>query len=378
MAKNKVQELVETYESPILLEKADDGYHYADFLVTTIGQRNKNGRVYPESVIARELSQTMRNDLLGQDTHPTDTPKFTNQFLIWQKFMREGDKEYARAKVVPTFPDGENFIKLAQAGAMASCSRRGVGSVKEGTLNGQKVMIVQDDYRITGIDILPPHAQSDHNAYLTRFEAYDPNETDDESLDETVSDESVAEPTEVETPMPDKKTATPVAEEVVETANRAETAHVADTTTETVVPEPQEKQTSTPAVAQAVQTERASVTATEPQTAPVPLDVIEKLTTNIQAKDTLITQQNVKIVTLAEANAEKDAQIKAMTEAISGLNAETTRLSKAITELNGTVQERTKLIAERDATLVKRNQTLADRQALLVQSQKRSSSSGKD
>lgn len=168
-------ELVENIETPILLEQGEDGLHHAKFLITTIGQRNKNGRVYPEYIAAREAQMSMRGDILGQDTHPMGTPKFTEQFLIWEKFMIEGDKEYAQAKIVPTKPDGENFILLAQAGAMVSCSRRGVGSVKESTMNGMKCQVVQEDYKLLGIDILPPHVQSDHNAYMYRFEAYEPN-----------------------------------------------------------------------------------------------------------------------------------------------------------------------------------------------------------
>ena len=171
----KPTELIEQIESPILLEKGDDGFHYAKFLVTTIGARNKNGRVYPRSIAERETQYSMRGDILGQDTHPMGTPKFTEQFLLWQEFMIEGDKEYAKAKIVPTKPDGENFILLAQAGAMVSCSRRGIGSVKESTVDGMKCQVVQDDYKLLGIDILPPHTQSDHNAYMYRFEAYDPN-----------------------------------------------------------------------------------------------------------------------------------------------------------------------------------------------------------
>lgn len=329
--------LVETTDSKVILEKGTDNYHRAKFLITTIGQVNKNRRVYPESVIARELSlygnpDNMRGDILGQDTHPTDTPKFTEQFLIWEKFMREGDKEYAVARVVPTKNQGENFIMLAQAGAMVSCSRRGTGSVREGTVGGQKAMIVQDDYRLVGVDILPPHTNSDHNAYMMRFESIQPN-TQGNNMPESTSIEETEQDV-VEQPAPESVSLDTIVE---------------NTSTSTEQAQPN------------VANENIATDAQE--TTPVPAPVSEMLTAEIQAKNALISEQTAKLTELTADNTAKTEQIKSLTESVNVLKDEIARLLGQISELNSTVESKDKSLVEGEAKIAERDTTLVKRDA---------------
>lgn len=182
--------LVEHTVAPVeITEVQDDGYHRVKFLVTTVGSRNRNGRIYPKELAMREVANPPKGNVLGQDGHPYGPAKLTDQFLVWEKMELEGDKEYAVAKVVPTEPDGKNFLMLVQAGAAVDSSRRGQGSVKEGEVNGVKGMVVQPEgYKLIGIDILYPDSQSDPNAHLVAYEALE-NENEMEITLETLRSE---------------------------------------------------------------------------------------------------------------------------------------------------------------------------------------------
>lgn len=177
--------IIDTITAPIILTEAkDDGFRRAKFLVTTIGKPNRNGRVYDRDFVARETQKLQVGQVLGRDGHPVERYKFTENFLVWESMDVEGMHEYATAKVVPTIPDGQNFIMLAQAGAQATCSRRGYGTMREGTVDGKKVQFVNaENYRLEAIDILNPNEQSDPNARFIVFEQIEIETMNDLTLD---------------------------------------------------------------------------------------------------------------------------------------------------------------------------------------------------
>lgn len=336
--------LVENEQSQVqILEGYSDGYARAKFAVTTVDVSNRNGRTYPKSLALREASMAFQGRVLGQSKHPQSEPDLLDQFIVWEKALLENDTEFFIAKIIPT-SKGKDFTEIARAGASVSTSRRGTGELREGKdKNGTKTKIViPESYQIQGVDVLYPGVQSDRGAqHLIHFESIQPESN-----------------TEGATNMPESENV--VTEEVV-----------SETQAPVTTPEPpvaSQSETQSTSSAQAVTTvESGSVTASTPQNAPVPAEIIESLTTQIQAHETQITEQNVKIVNLAKDNATKTEQVKVMTEAISALNNETVRLNKLISEQNTAVNERMKMITDRDALLVKRNQTLAERQKLLVQ-----------
>jgi hypothetical protein len=319
-----------------LSEKQSDGFHRAKFLVTTLNSRNLNGRIYTKDALSREIEHQPNGSVLGQDGHPTSNRKFTEQFLIWEKLMLENDKEYAIAKVVPTIPHGTNFILLAQAGAMASCSRVGTGSVKEGVVNGVRGQVVQSDYQLRHIDIIVPNEQSDQNATMLHFEMYQGDGKNTESVENNMPDNE------------QPQAVVPTDEQVIEqTTSSAQATVVAETQT----PAPAVEAPAKPQVVDA----------------PLPTDIIESLANEIREKDHQISKLTVVATDLASKHAVQAKQISVMNETFAALNAELLRVEKLVSELNNTVQDRSKLIAERDAMLMKRNQALAERQALLEQ-----------
>lgn len=177
--------IIDTITAPIILTEAkDDGFRRAKFLVTTIGKPNRNGRVYDSDFVARETQKLQVGQVLGRDGHPVERYKFTENFLVWESMDIEGMHEFATAKVVPTIPDGQNFIMLAEAGAQATCSRRGYGTMREGTVDGKKVKFVNaENYRLEAIDILNPNEQSDPNARFIVFEQIETEPMNDLTLD---------------------------------------------------------------------------------------------------------------------------------------------------------------------------------------------------
>lgn len=317
-----------------ILEGYDDGYVRIKLPVTTVDVSNRNGRTYPRELAVAECGMEFEGRILGQSKHPEHEPDLLDQFIVWEKSVLEGDMQSFIAKIIPT-QRGKDFTEIARAKAKVSTSRRGTGELKEGKdkLGAKTKVIIPGKYTLHGIDIIYPGFQSDRSAQQTiHFESVQSNT-------ETSVNEKVV------TPMPEKQTA-PVVQP---------TTPELEASTSAVTPSPDEQ--ATPVVEAAV---------AQPNT-PLPTELIERLTGEIQAKDTLIAQKNVTISDLSSKHAEDETQIRAMTETFTVLNAEIVKLENAVNELNGTVQERTRLVATRDETLARRNQEVSERQKLLAQ-----------
>lgn len=337
--------LVETEQGHVqILEGYSDGYVRVKLPVSTVDVSNRNGRTYTKELAMKEVAMQFQGRVLGQSKHPQSDPDLLDQFIVWENAMLENDGvEYFVAKVVPT-QKGKDFVELGRAGAMIATSRRGTGDLKEGTDKfGTKTKVVNPStYVLQGIDIIYPGFQSDKGAQQN-----------------TIHFESIQSNTEgVNTNMPES-------DEIVETEEVSvvnETPAVETAPTSAPQPTPQANENVTVPTAASV-----SVTASTPQNAPVPTEIIENLTSEIQAKGAVIATQNVKLSELASRNATQEAQIQAMTESFTVMNDEILRMGKSISTLNVATQERNQIIAERDELLVKRNKTLAERQKLLVQ-----------
>lgn len=118
--------------------------------------KNRNGRMYPESVMDREVGRYITEYIdkkraygeLGHPQGPTINLERVSHMI--QSLRKEGTDYVGKAKIMDT-PYGNIVKNLMLEGACLGVSSRGMGSLKE--KNG--VMEVQDDfYLATAADIV--------------------------------------------------------------------------------------------------------------------------------------------------------------------------------------------------------------------------------
>lgn len=157
--------LTETVEN-LQVDIQESSLGIKDYYITGIfmqsGVRNKNGRIYPPEVLAKEMNryiteQIKTNRSVGELNHPNgpniNLDKVSHKITdLWV----EGNNIYGKAKILNT-PQGQIVKTLIDEGVQLGVSTRGFGSVQE--RNGTK--IVQPDFRLATIDIVQdPSCQS--------------------------------------------------------------------------------------------------------------------------------------------------------------------------------------------------------------------------
>lgn len=117
-------------------------------------KKNKNGRMYPLSIVEKEVGRYQElireKRSLGELGHPPNPTINLNQVshLITELKMN-GEDAYGKAKILGT-PMGKIAENLIREGVRLGVSLRGVGSLKE--RNG--INEVQDDFLLSTVDIV--------------------------------------------------------------------------------------------------------------------------------------------------------------------------------------------------------------------------------
>lgn len=119
--------------------------------------QNRNGRMYPEKVMDREVSRYIKeyvekNKAYGELGHP-DTPSINldrvSHMIVGLR--KEGTNYIGKAKILDT-PMGQIAKGLLDGGANLGVSSRALGSLKT---NNEGVQVVQDDFMLsTAADIV--------------------------------------------------------------------------------------------------------------------------------------------------------------------------------------------------------------------------------
>lgn len=117
-------------------------------------QQNRNGRVYPKSVLEKELQryQNMISEKrsLGELGHPPNPQiNLNNVSHLITNLQWEGNDIIGTAKILDT-PMGKIAKNFIEEGVRLGVSSRGLGSLKE--RNG--VNEVQDDFHLATVDIV--------------------------------------------------------------------------------------------------------------------------------------------------------------------------------------------------------------------------------
>ena len=112
--------------------------------------KNRNGRIYPAQVIAKEVNRYNRefvekNRAFGELGHPSGpTINLDRVSHMITELKQDGPNFIGKAKIMDT-PMGKVVKNLMDEGATLGVSSRGMGSLKQ---NRQGIMEVQDDFML--------------------------------------------------------------------------------------------------------------------------------------------------------------------------------------------------------------------------------------
>lgn len=157
---------VSTLTESKLVEANGSKKHFIEGVFIQAEQKNKNNRIYPLEIIAKEVDRYVKemvntNRALGELEHPEQVEvnlKETSHKIESLEF--DGNNVIGRAKLIDT-PNGRIAKALLEEGVQFGVSTRGLGSVNE--KNG--VYYVQDDFYMTAIDIVSDPSAPD--AFVT-------------------------------------------------------------------------------------------------------------------------------------------------------------------------------------------------------------------
>ena len=131
--------------------------YYIEGIFMQADLQNRNGRVYPVSILEKECARYMKeavqqNRAYGELGHPSGPSINLDRVSHMIKELRQdGSNFIGRAKIMDT-PMGNIVKNLMDEGASLGVSTRGMGSIRE---NKQGFMEVQDDFHLaTAADIV--------------------------------------------------------------------------------------------------------------------------------------------------------------------------------------------------------------------------------
>jgi hypothetical protein len=158
--KNNMKLLTEwlplTYDSKMINESIErnDGKVMLKGVLQKCDTLNQNGRIYPRSILEREVMNYQKfireNRALGECDHPdSSVVELKNVSHIVRDARMEGDNVVGTIELLST-PSGEILKSLIRSGVTLGISSRGVGSTrKEG-----ESQIVQDDFQLICFDMV--------------------------------------------------------------------------------------------------------------------------------------------------------------------------------------------------------------------------------
>jgi hypothetical protein len=142
------------------------------------GAENQNGRVYPKSILQREVTKYQQliqeRRALGELDHPESTViNLKNVSHNIKEVHWEGDDVVGTVEILPT-PSGNILKELLRAGILLGISSRGMGSTEP--LSGNRVQ-VKEDFELLCWDFVSN--PSTHGAFMRPM-----NESINRKLDE--------------------------------------------------------------------------------------------------------------------------------------------------------------------------------------------------
>ena len=156
-----------TYDRSILKEQKDQlGKMMLKGIIQRANTLNQNGRIYPTSILQREIQNYQKliqeNRALGECDHPeSSVVELKNASHIVREAKMQGEDVYGVIEILDT-PSGKINQSLIESGVTLGISSRGVGSTKR---QGD-TQIVQDDFQLICFDMVSE--PSTPGAYMLR------------------------------------------------------------------------------------------------------------------------------------------------------------------------------------------------------------------
>jgi len=115
---------------------------------------NQNGRVYPHSILQREIMNYQKliqeNRAMGECDHPdSSVVELKNVSHVVREARMEGDNVYGTIEILNT-PSGKIIQSLIESGVTLGISSRGVGS----TQRSGDTQVVQEDFQLICFDMV--------------------------------------------------------------------------------------------------------------------------------------------------------------------------------------------------------------------------------
>jgi len=132
--------------------------HNGKIMLSGIIQRantlNQNGRVYPLSILQREIMNYQKliqeNRAMGECDHPdTSVVELKNVSHVVREAKMQGDNVYGTIEILDT-PSGKIIQSLIESGVTLGISSRGVGS----TQKSGNTQVVQEDFQLICFDMV--------------------------------------------------------------------------------------------------------------------------------------------------------------------------------------------------------------------------------
>ncbi len=150
--KKKLREILQPEIQILSEQKTKDGSLKILAPWIQADRKNNNGRLYPLSLLQREVAETQKRIEQGSAIGSADHPggAFTTlgdaSHIITKLEVDKNGKGWMEAKILPT-SKGKNVIEIIKAGGQLGISARGAGSISK---DGR----VESDYKLLGIDIV--------------------------------------------------------------------------------------------------------------------------------------------------------------------------------------------------------------------------------
>jgi hypothetical protein len=152
-----IKEVFDTTNVIVESKLGKDKEYFIEGIFLQSALKNRNGRMYPESVMDKEVERYMKEQVethraYGELGHP-ENPQINLDRVshLITSLRKEGTNYIGRAKILNT-PMGQIAKGLLDGGANLGVSSRALGSLKT---NNEGVQIVQDDFMLsTAADIV--------------------------------------------------------------------------------------------------------------------------------------------------------------------------------------------------------------------------------
>ena len=142
-------------------KKINEGATILTGVLQKYGEKNGNGRVYPERTLRREVDNYKKlvaeRRSVGELDHPDDSVvNLKNVSHLVTDIWMDGNKVMGKLEVLPT-PSGEILKGLVYAGVKIGISSRGLGSVRE----SRGGTMVNEDFQLICFDVVQEPSTSD-------------------------------------------------------------------------------------------------------------------------------------------------------------------------------------------------------------------------